>query len=485
MAVFDEYEDYDALGLASLIRDRQVTPDELLDTALDRVARHNPDTNAVIHLMEDAAREAISRGLPEGPVSGVPYMLKDLHGLFAGEPTTNGSRLYQDNVADHDSTITARYRQAGLVTLAKTNTPELGISGTTEPVLHGPTLNPWDTAHSAGGSSGGAAAAVAVGMVPIAQGSDGGGSIRSPASMCGLYGLKPTRARTPAGPDAGEGWSGLSSYHVLSRTVRDSAVMLDVTHGPEPGDPYAAPPPDRGFLPEVGRDPGSLRIALWTEGLRGERIDPECVLAAERAGGLLADLGHKVTPAVPPVSGSECWTAMCSVMAAHTANHVDSRLGVLGRQLQPDDLENITRLVAEEGRRLTARDYVNTLLMIHRTGRRLAGFFDDYDIILSPTLADPPLPLGVLDMMGDDLGAYLERMWGHLAFTPLYNLSGCPAASLPMHMTPDGLPVGVQIGASFGNEALLFRLSAQLEAADPWRDRRPRHSDHQPLTTDP
>ena len=473
MAVFDEYEDYDALGLAGLIRGRQTTPEELLDAALDRVAARNPEINAVIHLMEDAARESISRGLPDGPVSGVPFMLKDLHGLFAGEPTTNGSRLYQRNVADHDSTIIARYRRAGLVMLAKTNTPELGISGTTEPVLHGPTPNPWDPARSAGGSSGGAAAAVAVGMVPVAQGSDGGGSIRSPASKCGLYGLKPTRARTPAGPDAGEGWSGLSKYHVVSRTVRDSAVLLDVTHGPEPGDPYAAPRPEGSFLAEVGRNPGRLRVALWTEGLYGERIDPECVRAAERVAGLLTDLGHMVTPAVPPVSGSECRTAMCTVMTAHTANHVNSRLAVLGREVRPDDLENITRLVAEEGRRLSARDYVNTLLMIHRTGRRLAGFFDDYDIILSPTLADPPFPLGALDMMGEDLEVYIERMWGHLAFTPLFNLSGCPAASLPMHMTPDGLPVGVQIGASFGNEALLLRLSGQLEEAHPWRDRRP------------
>ena len=473
MAVFEEYESYDALGLAGLLRDQQVTPGELLDAALDRVAARNPGINAVIHLMEDAAGEAISAGLPEGPVSGVPFMLKDLHCLFAGAPTTNGSRLYRENVANHDSTIAARYRRAGLVVLAKTNTPELGISGTTEPVLHGPTLNPWDISRSAGGSSGGAAAAVAAGMVPVAQGSDGGGSIRSPASMCGLYGLKPTRARTPAGPDAGEGWSGLSSYHVLSRTIRDSAALLDLTHGPEPGDPYAAPPADGTFLAEVGQDPGRLRIALWTEGLYGERIDPQCVLAAERVGGLLTELGHTVTPALPPVSGAECRTAMRTVMAAHTANHVDLRLAALGRRQQPDDLENVTRLVAEQGRRLSARDYVNTLLMIHRTGRRLAGFFEEYDIILSPTLADPPLPLGALDMMGDDAEVYIERMWGHLAFTPLYNLSGCPAASLPMHMTPDGLPVGIQIAASFGNEALLFRLSSQLEEAHPWRHRRP------------
>ena len=473
MALFHEYEDYDALGLAGLIRDRRTTADELLDTALDRVATRNPGVNAVIHLMEDAARQAISRGLPAGPVSGVPFMLKDLHGLCAGEPTTNGSRLYQENVADHDSTIITRYRQAGLLLFAKTNTPEVGISGATEPVLHGPTLNPWDRSRSAGGSSGGGAAAVVTGMVPVAQATDGGGSIRSPAANCGLFGLKPTRARTPAGPDAGEGWSGLATYHVVSRTVRDSAVFLDVAHGPEPGDPYMAPVPDGDFLAEVGRDPGRLRVALWTEGLCGEPIDPQCVLAAERVAGQLADLGHMVTPAVPPVSGTECRRAISTILVGHTANHVSLRLKALGRALRRDDLENITRLAAEAGRRQSARDYANALLMAHRTSRRMAGFFDEYDIILSPTLADPPLPLHGLDMMGDDLDVYMDRMWGHMAFTPLYNLSGCPAASLPMHMTPDGLPVGVQIGAAFGNEALLFRLSAQLEEADPWWDRRP------------
>ena len=473
MPVFDEYENYDALGLGGLVRDRLISPDELLDTALDRIAVRNPALNAVIHLMEATARSAIDRGLPAGPVSGVPFMLKDLHGLCAGEPTTNGSRLYQGFVADHDSTIIKRYRQAGLVLVAKTNTPELGICGTTEPVLHGPTLNPWDTSRSAGGSSGGGAVAVVTGMVPVAQATDGGGSVRSPAANCGLYGLKPTRARTPAGPDAGEGWSGLATYHVVTRTVRDSAVLLDLAHGPEPGDPYIAPAPEGDFLAEVGRDTGRLRIALWTEGLHGERIDVQCVLAAERAAGLLTDLGHLVTHAVPPVSGAECRTAIRTILAGHTANHVDLRLAALGRALHPDDLENITRLAAEEGRRHSARHYANALLMAHRAGRRLAGFFGDYDIILSPTLADPPLPLGTLDMMGDDLDAYMERMWGHMAFTPLYNLTGCPAASLPMHITPDGLPVGVQIGAAFGNEALLFRLSAQLEEADPWWDRRP------------
>ena len=473
MALFDEYEDHDALGLAGLIRDRRTTPDELLDAALDRVATRNPGVNAVIHLMEEAAREAISRGLPPGPVSGVPFMLKDLHGLCAGEPTTNGSRLYQENVADHDSTIITRYREAGLLLFAKTNTPEVGISGTTEPVLHGPTLNPWDRSRSAGGSSGGGAAAVVTGMVPVAQATDGGGSIRSPAANCGLFGLKPTRARTPAGPDAGEGWSGLATYHVVSRTVRDSAVFLDVAHGPEPGDPYRAPVPDGEFLAEVGRDPGRLRVALWTEGLSGEPVDPECVLAAERVAGRLADLGHMVTPALPPVSGAECRRAITTILVGHTANHVTLRLKALGRALRSDDLENITRLAAEEGNRQPARDYANALLMAHRTGRQMAGFFDRYDIILSPTLADPPLPLRGLDMMGEDLDFYMDRLWGHMAFTPLYNLSGCPAASLPMHMTPDGLPVGVQIGAAFGNEALLFRLAAQLEEADPWWDRRP------------
>ena len=472
MASFDEYEDYDALGLARLIRDGEVSATDLLEAALDRVAERNPAVNAVVHLMEPAAKRFIDAGLPDGPLSGVPFMMKDLFGLYEGEPTTNGSRLFEGFVADHDSTLTERFKQAGLVTLAKTNTPEFGLSGATEPVLHGPTLNPWDPRSSVGGSSGGSAAAVATGMVPAAHASDGGGSIRIPAANCGLFGLKPTRARVPAGPDAGEGWSGLSTYHVVTRSVRDSAAILDAVHGPAPGDPYMAPPPPREFLHEASAPPGNLRIALWTEGLAGETIDAECVRAAESAAALLGELGHEVTPAVPPVSGSEIAAAFRIVMAAHTANNVELRTAATGLPVPQEGLENVTRLLAEEGRRISARDYANALLMIHRVGRGLGGFFEDFDALLSPTLADPPLPLGAMDMMSTDLDAYVATMVGHLAFTPLYNVSGCPAATLPLHWTDDGLPVGVQVGARFGDEATILRLSGQLEEAVPWWERR-------------
>ena len=476
MSVFAEYEQYDAVGLGDLIRSREVTAEEVLDAALDRVATRNPDVNAVVHLMEQAARSTIRNGLPEGPLSGVPFMLKDLYTLYDGEPTTNGSRLFRDFVADHDSTVTERFRSAGLVIMAKTNTPEFGLNAATEPVLHGPTLNPWDRGRSVGGSSGGSAAAVATGMVPVAHATDGGGSIRIPAANCGLFGLKPTRARVPAGPDVGEGWSGLSTGHVVTRSVRDSAAFLDATHGPAPGDPYWAPRPLRPYRDEVDTPPGNLRVALWTDGLAGETIDPECVRGAEIVGSILSDLGHRVEAATPPVSGLEVRPAMRVVMSSHTANHLDLRSEATGIPVEDDDIENIPRLIAEEGRRFTGRDYVKALLVIHRAGRQLAGFFTSYDVILSPTLADPPLPLGALDMMGTDLDAYLERMLSHLAFTTLYNITGCPAATLPLHSSPEGLPVGVQLGAPFGDEAALFRLSAQLEQARPWQDRRPQTS---------
>lgn len=473
MGTFAEYEDYDALGLAGLVRRGEITAPGLLEASLERAEAHNPRLNAVIRLMEDEAARTVSGPLPDGRLSGVPFLMKDLFTMYAGVATTNGSRLYADSVPDHDSTITTRFKEAGLVIAGKTNTPELGISGTTEPVFTGPTLNPWDPTRSPGGSSGGGAAAVAAGIVPMAQASDGAGSIRSPASNCGLYGLKPTRARTPAGPDAGEGWSGLSTYLVVSRSVRDTAAALDALEGPEPGDPYAIAPPARPFLDEVGAPPGSLRVALWTEGLDGESVDSECVGAAENIASLLGDLGHEITPATPPVSGVECKTAVRTVLVAHTANHVDTRAAALGRSLDPGDLENVTALAAEEGRRLPARDYAAALAMIHRTGRQMARFFEEFDIVLSPTLADPPLPLGAMDMMGKDLDAYLDVMLGHLAFTPLYNLSGCPAASLPLHWTSEGLPVGVQVGAPFGDEATILRLSAQLEEAVPWWNKRP------------
>ncbi len=470
MSAFDAYEQHDLLGLADLVRTGETTPEELLEAALERIEARNPALNAFVHVMEDAARAAVAAGLPDGPLRGVPYALKDLYMLYAGAPTTNGSRLYADHVADHDSTLVARLRAAGLVIVGKTNTPELGLNASTEPVLHGPTRNPWAPDRTPGGSSGGAAAAVAAGMLPAAHATDGGGSIRIPASDCGLFGLKPSRGRNPQGPDVGEGWSGLATGHAVTRTVRDSAALLDATHGPAPGDPYAAPPPARRFLEEVGADPGRLRIGLWTEGLAGERIDPECVRAAEDAARLCESLGHHVEPALPPIDGAALRGATTAIIAGNVAHGLDLRAESRGRPVADGEVENATRRFAEMGRSLTARDYARALFDIHAIGRRLGGYFERFDVVLSPTLADPPLLLGTLDMMEDDFDAFSNRLLDHIPFTPLFNISGCPAASLPLHWTADNLPVGVQIGARFGDEATLLRLAASIEQARPWRD---------------
>ena len=474
MAGFDDYESYDALGLAALVRTGEVTAEELLDAALGRLDARDPALNAVVHRMDDDARAAIAAGLPDGPFRGVPYMLKDLYLLADGHPTTNGSRLFADFVADHDSTYVARLRAAGLVLTAKTNTPEFGLNMTTEPALHGPTRNPWGLGLSAGGSSGGSAAAVAAGILPAAHATDGGGSIRIPAAQCGLFGLKPTRARNPAGPDIGEGWSGLSTGHAVTRSVRDSAALLDATNGPAPGDPYVAPAPARAYAAEVGADPGSLRIALLDHGMAGEAIDPECVHASRDAAKLCESLGHRVEPAVPEVDVPSYREAMRVIISANVRNTLDARAQARGRAVdEAREVETMTRLFAEEGARLPSAAYARAIVTLHTTGRRFARFFATYDVLLSPTIASPPLPLGTFDMMGDDLDTYCNALFEAIPFTPLYNVTGCPAATLPLHWTADGLPVGVQLGAQFGDEATLFRLAAQLEAARPWADRRP------------
>ncbi len=473
MSAFPEYETYDALGLASLIASGEVKAEEVLEAAIGCVEERNPQVNAVVHTMFEEARRTIAAGLPEGPLSGVPYMLKDLYVLYAGAPTSNGSHLFDGYVADHDSTIVERLRAAGLVVVGKTNTPEFGINATTEPVVHGPTRNPWSPDRSAGGSSGGAAAAVAAGMVPAAHATDGGGSIRIPASNCGLFGLKPTRARNPAGPDVGEGWSGLSSGHAVSRSVRDSAALLDATHGPAAGDPYHAPPPERPFRDEVGADPGRLRIALTTAAPSGVPVDAECVRAAEDAAKLCADLGHEVSEAAPELDRDTVSWATNVIIASNLRNAIDVRLKALGREQRQGDVETITALWSEEGRKHTGADYARAVTVVHGVGRRFGAFFEDYDVLLSPTLAAPPLALGTLDMMGDDPKAYNKALMSHIPFTPQFNISGCPAMSLPLHWSADGLPVGVHFGAAFGGEATLLRLAGQIEEARPWSDRRP------------
>ena len=471
---FNDYENYDALGLAELIRNGEVSTKEVLETAIERIESVDGGINAVVYKMYDQARQAIAEGLPDGPFRGVPFMLKDLNLLCAGVPLSNGSRLFKDFVPDHDATLTERYRAAGLVIMGKTNTPELGICATTESQLLGPCLNPWNPAHSAGGSSGGAAAAVSAGMLPMAHATDGGGSIRIPAAQCGLFGLKPSRARVPAGPDVGEGLNGLSAAHCVSRSVRDSAALLDATHGPAPGDPYAATTPTRPFLQEVGADPGKLRIALMTTTFDGTNVHPECSNAAEQAAALCSELGHTVEVATPDISSEEVAYVWRILSTVNLWNLIAARAQALGREPQPDDVEPITWLWAQEGKTVPATDFARAIPLMHGIGRRLGMFFEKYDVLLSSTMANPPLPLGHMDMTGTDLDAYYQELMSEIPFTPLFNVSGGAAMTVPLHWSADDLPVGVHFGAALGTEPMLFRLAAQLEQAKPWRQRRPK-----------
>jgi Asp-tRNA(Asn)/Glu-tRNA(Gln) amidotransferase A subunit family amidase len=358
--------------------------------------------------------------------------------------------------------------------MGRTNTPEMGLNATTEPALHGATPNPWNAAHSAGGSSGGSAAAVIAGILPMAHATDGGGSIRIPAANCGLFGVKPTRGRNPAGPDVGEGWSGMSTGHVVSRSVRDSARMMDCTHGPAPGDPYAAPAPARPFAEEVGAAPGRLRIAVMTDGFDGLALDPECVKGVENAAKLCADLGHHVEPAQPKLDVGALVQASRTVIAGNVRTAVRLRCEALGREPSGQDVEAITWAFAEEGAKSSAGDYAAAVMTLHQSSRQLAAFFQNHDLILSSTLRHPPLPLGTISMQDNDLDHYCQALFEEeIAITPFYNTSGCPAMTVPLHMSAGGLPVGIHFGAPFGDEATLFRLAAQLEAAAPWFDRVP------------
>src|SRR5262245_20367026 len=469
----EEFDRFDGLGLAELVRRRQVSPSELLEHAITRLEAVNPALNTVVAKLYDRARAAIADGLPDGPFTGVPYLLKDLGAHYAGAVTSFGSALFKDFVVDHDSEITARLRRAGLVIFGKTNTPEMGLAASTEPRLFGPTRNPWSLAHSSGGSSGGSAAAVAAGVVPMAHATDGGGSIRIPASACGLFGLKPTRARNPMGPDAGEGWGGASVGHAVTRSVRDSAALLDATSGPDLGDPYWAPPPARPFLEEVGRDPGHLRIAITTTPWNGQPVDPECAEAARAAGRLCEKLGHSVEEASPVVDAQALGAATLVIIGANLRVALEARAKALGRELAEKDVERVTWIRALDGHTARAADYARSIGVVHRTGRQVAPFFRRFDVLLSPTMCRPPHPLGVIDMMTDDLDRYGQAVLGTIAFTSLWNACGKPAMSVPLAWSHAGLPLGVQFIGGFGDEATLLRLGAQLEAAQPWADRRP------------
>jgi amidase/6-aminohexanoate-cyclic-dimer hydrolase len=473
-------DDLDAIDLGALIAGGQVTALEVTEAAIARAEARNPALNAITDRLYDQARAAASAPLPAGPLSGVPFLLKDLGVLMTGTRTTGSSKLFADAVADHDSTIVARHRAAGLVVFGKTATPELGLATSTEPAMFGPCRNPWSLSHSAGGSSGGAAAAVAARILPVAHATDGGGSIRIPASACGLFGLKPTRARNPAGPDVGEGWGGQSTGHCVSISVRDSAALLDATCGPDIGDPYwAPPPPPEGFLAQVGRPPGALRIALCLTPWNDEPVDAECRAAAEAAARLCGSLGHHVTIARPEFDTAAFRAATWTIIAGHVQATLAARAAAAGRALAPGDVEPLTWALAQDGLTRTAADYAASVTTLHRVGRVVARFLTEHDILLTPTMCAPPWPLGVLSLSNPDVAAYLVAVNRSIGFTSLFNATGHPAMSVPLHWTASGLPVGVQFAAPFGEEARLFRLAAQLEAARPWKHRRP-----PPLTTE-
>lgn len=468
--VFEAYRRLDAVALAELVRKGDADPAELLEIAIARADAIDPAINAITVRHFERARDAVRQGLPDGPLRGVPYLLKDLGIQLAGTVTTEGSRLFADAFHETSSTLADRYEAAGLAIFAKTHSPEFGSSPSSESTLHGATRNPWDLARSAGGSSGGSAAAVAAGIVPAAHATDGGGSIRIPASACGLFGLKPSRGRVPLGPRIYEGWGGLSAAHAVTRSVRDSAALLDATQGPAVGDAYAAPPRERPYLEEIERDPGRLRIALMREPLLPVPVAPECVDAVHDAGRLCAGLGHDVVPAKPDLDALALWGAYGPAVSVGVAQKVADREAVLGRPAERDELEPLNWRTVEEGRRQNAIDFARARRTFHAASRALGRFHETWDLVMSPTMALVPPPIGSLA-----LDQPYERFIGPASaascFTALFNMTGQPAMSVPLYWTAEGIPIGVMFAARLGDEATLFRLAAQLEAERPWFDR--------------
>jgi amidase/6-aminohexanoate-cyclic-dimer hydrolase len=468
---FKEYGSYDAIGLAELVRKNEVSAAELLDEAIARTERIDPKINAVVVKHYDYASGQIDRGLPDGPFKGVPFLLKDLD-LLKGTRTTWGASIYKNDVADRSSTLAQRFLGAGLAIFGKSASPEFGLLPTTEPRLFGPTRNPWNPAHSSGGSSGGAAASVAARILPVAHASDGGGSIRIPASACGVFGLKPTRGRTPVGPDRGEGWAGFSGSHVVSISVRDSAAMLDAIAGPELTSPYHAPAPERPFVDEVRREAGRLRIAFTDKSPYGEAIDPEVAQAVRDVATLLGKLGHDVEERAPRLPRDPA-DVIREIVAANTAMGVRLAEQRFGRKMTEDDFEVLTLASARRGETATAADYVAAQLGAFQISRALAEFVASCDVFLCATLCTPPLRIGEIDPMSQDLSHIAPILRRYMPSTSMFNMSGQPAMSVPLAWNGAGLPLGMMFAACFGGETTLFRLAAQLEQERPWRTKIP------------
>lgn len=465
------YADLDATELARLVGRGELSALEVLEEAVERAGRVNPRLNALVYPWYDHAKDRIREGLPDGPLRGVPFLLKDLYQDYEGQKQSNGCRALAGTVAGQDGEMVSRYKAAGFSIFGRTASPEFGLSTTTESALHGQTRNPWNPELTSGGSSGGASSMVAAGVLPMANASDGGGSIRVPASCTGLFGLKPTRGRNPMGPLVGEGWSGLATVHAISRSVRDSALLLDCTAGPDVGAPYWAEPPERPFLEEVGRDVAGMKAAIVREAWFGMETHPDCLEAVDRAAGLCRGLGVEVEEASLPIP-RELLDADMQIIYANARETVELVEQVLGRPATEEDVEKNNLAMARRDRSSGA-DYVRALNGIHALGRLVARFFLDFDLLITPTMPVPPMPLGLLSPSREDAEAQWRDVMRTIAFTSVFNASGNPAASVPLHWNRDGLPIGVQFVAPYGDEASLFRIASALEEAAPWARRRP------------
>ena len=466
---FEDYRRQDATALAALIRDKQVSAVEVIDTAIARAQAVNASINAIVEPLYDQARQAALHP-GDGPLAGVPWAVKDLGHPIAGVRLTGGSRAFKDFIPDHDGGSVPRFKAAGLNIMCTSTSPEFGLTTTTESVLHGRTRNPWSLERTAGGSSGGSAALVAAGVMPAAHATDGGGSIRVPASCCGLVGLKVSRGRNPVGDGRTEGWNGLGVSHAVTRSVRDCAAILDATHGPELGSRYVAPAPSGAFLEAVGRAPGKLKIALQRKAFTGAAIDPECIAAIEAAARLCESLGHTVEEAQPALDGDALGSAMGRIVMVHSALTMDARAAALGRALTEDDMEEATWTMVQIGRAATATQLAEADNLFMAAAIEMARFHETYDVVLSPTLAQVPQPLGVVSL-DHTLQEYGAAIGAFSPLTAIHNQTGQPSISLPLHWSAEGLPIGVQFAGRIGAEELLLSLAGQLEQAQPWFDK--------------
>ena len=490
---FSDYGNYDGLGLAELVRKKKVSPVELVEEAISRIETHNPKINAVVLPLYERARAMAKGKLPDGPFIGVPFMIKDLHATLEGVPTSHGNKLWKNIPAKISTELVKRWEASGVIVVGKTNTPEFGLTPYAESDALGAARNPWDVTRTAGGSSGGSAAAVAARMVPIASAGDGGGSIRIPSSACGIFGLKPTRGRTPTGPIIGESWNGFDIEHVLTRSVRDSAAMLDATKGPDVGAPYIIP--DAGpFLREVDRKPGTLKIAFSTKPMLGKNVHPDCVKGVEATVSLLQELGHDVMEDAPAIHGEEYSLHFLTVVAGLMRADIEEAAEAAGKKVSPDDFDITTFGTGLFGTILKASDYVRALRYLQSRSREIGRFFESYDVLLTPVLNQPPVKIGALKPSASEqtqlkfiarTGAtwILEAMkiikplaaqtFEFIPWPPVFNVTGQPAMSVPLHWNAEGLPIGMHFVGRWGDEATLFQLAGQLEKAKPWFDKAP------------